>query len=1853
MATTSPQKRCHDDKTPEVTGQPLRKSPRLWPSSELKTGAELSKEKQRNLRRRARVHFVPPLKFCCNQQGGLLERSPQSSARLPSKLQHGRSPPLSSKEQARHRRTKVVATRKNEDVRHKASKTVSHKVPAAKCQSGEKSRQENGPDSSSCLEDHPENCQQGIDMAAELQTNPGVLVDCDSQVHPVPALKRWVMGPLFQSLKSKVASFTEIVMSPVRLFKPNDVLAEDTSRSPHATEELLGGLAADFRIPEKPLSQESIASKSPVWLEETCELGTGLLLDSPDLSGLSESCDECHEFLSRSSDKGEDLRLSLRPSRKLRETNALLSKISVFEEGFELQSTAMASLKSQEEKERFCTSGCSEAFIEAISQSPTTQGKSGICQTPPLTPRKNRTSNLPSTTPSKSSSSPTPSETPRKWRNSQSSPETLSKRTSSEPSETLGKTRGSQSLSDHLISAIGSEPPAKQCHDKRSRMQAELSVSRRSFQLVTDIKGSETTKTRGGDNCSSLQDKESDLPITMKPDYVKMVCRTPLRSAMDHQEPRSCEDFADMPVVSGTHKKSPLITRSSTISKETISPHSSGRKNALSPAKLHSEDGSPGQKTLLDSKQRLSGTIGKLSKRNQSCTLSGVSLSSVKASRSPLRRLKTRKSVCRCCEGSPRNKTPGSLLALKYHRSVQNSQKLGQLHKSVRRSPRKVDILSDFKSLRSGTRIRASPEQKILKPPKPPVVRNLSSTDFSTQTDTEGESSHHVEVTIHIAEEGGVQKPAQIEPSSREACEENILGTPKTSRSCTDLPPPVRSTRRTSLRLRSPHNVTNWRVSSVTFPGSPSRVVGAACLHGVRQLHNRARASYEFCRSPRKMEHFLDFKSLRSGALIKTSSEKKRLKPSAALHLSPVAISNEPTKAGDSPSKVENVFHHLDTTTTTPQIIGEQSIQSWAEADLASAQSGEQTNLGELGLPGSLAVQSPSARSAQRFIPPGGEDKGELRKSCLGHCSSPQDVPEWSASPERPSVIFPGNIESVTGSVCPQRKAKSHGADGRSSELRRSPRKAGILDFKLLRSGALIKVTSEEKALKPQVVRHISPTACSMQSDRSGVSSPSKEDSLDQIVKGKDFLKPAEIDSSSRETGGEGSSGTPAPSVSPPRVTRRSLTLLRQNNMDPENRTSLYFRSPNVRSSLTSPRGTQCASETLCHHRDIDLHSEARLSSELPGSPRKEGSLLEFKLLRSGALVNAFSEHKTVSKPPVIKHLSSVDTFDLSSKADYSSPRVEVMLHRLKVTTPTVDAESFQNLAKVDVCLKDASVGTSGSPPARSTRRSLTLGEQSGKELQKSRFLHFRSQCDEMKWRPSCHSGTPLSSLHVYCPKEDESQSGAGLFSELLRSPIRLARSREALSPQGELTSLAVTALSEAEKPSLQHRLRRATPSPKQEWGKGSGLMQRSGISKSAQRVQNTPDDEDVEGTVFHSVPSPRMQLRSRVSPGGEQRHLFLQQAGTSSSSKEDAIGTSSRKAPTLIRSYSCPDFPSCRPESPLAVLAGPPLVKVVPQLLQDASKCPRLRRHTVCSLEVEREVAPLCLRKEVFPGCNQGPATRHSTSPLSTLASCFLSSPLAFLSRRHSPDGEEDDISLPPCAPPTSSTSPNFLCSSSSPCPPGGHQSPVTHCSPQTQLAELSSSRDNVGFCQSRKEVTTTPVEEEDEGEKGEFPLLDSDIKVDCTSEGTRGRVSRFRIRKTPPKTPTNLTPMGLPKTVRLNKKKFSLEEIYTNKNFRMPPEGRLETIFEEPVNSRNGSVCLVGQRRMKRILEFPDLGAPRKQKRTLNVTTNSKKGGGARTRRSNAVQQTTRTLTSEELDTLLCSKLSELESWLERDGL
>ncbi|XP_005007636.1 proline-rich protein 14 isoform X2 [Cavia porcellus] len=98
-------------------------------------------------------------------------------------------------------------------------------------------------------------------------------------------------------------------------------------------------------------------------------------------------------------------------------------------------------------------------------------------------------------------------------------------------------------------------------------------------------------------------------------------------------------------------------------------------------------------------------------------------------------------------------------------------------------------------------------------------------------------------------------------------------------------------------------------------------------------------------------------------------------------------------------------------------------------------------------------------------------------------------------------------------------------------------------------------------------------------------------------------------------------------------------------------------------------------------------------------------------------------------------------------------------------------------------------------------------------------------------------------------------------------------------------------------------------------------------------------------------------------------------------------------------------------------------------------------------------------------------------------------------------------------------------------------------------------------------------------------------------------GKVSRFRIRKTPNRPQLNLTPMGLPRPVRLNKKEFSLEEIYTNKNYQSPTTRRtFETIFEEP-RERNGTLIFTSSRKLRRAVEFRDSSLPRSRRPSRGV--------------------------------------------------
>ncbi|KAB0405306.1 hypothetical protein E2I00_010008, partial [Balaenoptera physalus] len=106
------------------------------------------------------------------------------------------------------------------------------------------------------------------------------------------------------------------------------------------------------------------------------------------------------------------------------------------------------------------------------------------------------------------------------------------------------------------------------------------------------------------------------------------------------------------------------------------------------------------------------------------------------------------------------------------------------------------------------------------------------------------------------------------------------------------------------------------------------------------------------------------------------------------------------------------------------------------------------------------------------------------------------------------------------------------------------------------------------------------------------------------------------------------------------------------------------------------------------------------------------------------------------------------------------------------------------------------------------------------------------------------------------------------------------------------------------------------------------------------------------------------------------------------------------------------------------------------------------------------------------------------------------------------------------------------------------------------------------------------------------------------------------------------------------LKKKEFSLEEIYTNKNYKSPPANRcLETIFEEP-KERNGTLISISQQKRKRVLEFQDFTVPRKRRARGKV-----KVAGSFTRAQKAALQ------SQELDALLIQKLMELETFFAKE--
>ncbi|ETE66455.1 Proline-rich protein 14, partial [Ophiophagus hannah] len=244
---------------------------------------------------------------------------------------------------------------------------------------------------------------------------------------------------------------------------------------------------------------------------------------------------------------------------------------------------------------------------------------------------------------------------------------------------------------------------------------------------------------------------------------------------------------------------------------------------------------------------------------------------------------------------------------------------------------------------------------------------------------------------------------------------------------------------------------------------------------------------------------------------------------------------------------------------------------------------------------------------------------------------------------------------------------------------------------------------------------------------------------------------------------------------------------------------------------------------------------------------------------------------------------------------------------------------------------------------------------------------------------------------------------------------------------------------------------------------------------------------------------------------------------------------------PLLGRSNSCPDFPrACSWQNVSSVLSP------LPQLRQ--------RRHTVCSLEVSRELdRPTlpCLRKEVYP-FSSSPARRLLPRPLVHAAHC--------------------DPSFYSSLTPSSCPEPDPVHSRNAPLSPeGGQRVPAV----------------GLGMVASEQ-----------------LMLSEDEVKVSHC--------------------------------LMLNKKVFSLEEIYMNKNYHTPKEKRsFETIFEVPLE-RNGALVFTSQRKLKRVMKFQEVGLPRKQRKS-----HLQKGRGAKGRRTQPQ--------SAELEKMLQQKLAELDALFE----
>ncbi|XP_039269901.2 uncharacterized protein LOC120344667 [Styela clava] len=136
----------------------------------------------------------------------------------------------------------------------------------------------------------------------------------------------------------------------------------------------------------------------------------------------------------------------------------------------------------------------------------------------------------------------------------------------------------------------------------------------------------------------------------------------------------------------------------------------------------------------------------------------------------------------------------------------------------------------------------------------------------------------------------------------------------------------------------------------------------------------------------------------------------------------------------------------------------------------------------------------------------------------------------------------------------------------------------------------------------------------------------------------------------------------------------------------------------------------------------------------------------------------------------------------------------------------------------------------------------------------------------------------------------------------------------------------------------------------------------------------------------------------------------------------------------------------------------------------------------------------------------------------------------------------------------------------------------------------------DKVESPESIEEEATTPKRQD--GDDFEMPTV------------TRKTRSKKRIINNLPKLQVRHTPMGLPKPLREKKEKFSIEEIYLNKNFKTPTEKKWETIFEYPKKNKDGTISNYEKRKKRRLCYFTTDPSLRKKNWKKNkVKTNKRK--------------------------------------------